>query len=426
VTVGTTVDVDVGDVMFSDADGDPMTYEISLTPLPRGLSVSGTRIRGALDSNGAVFVRVRASDGFGGTAEDAFAIVAPTLETRRPTLPAVSFVYEDAQLPLPFIARFSLENFASLWDTTRDSNNPPTNAGATLGRVLFYDKRLSITNMGSCGSCHHQEHGFAAPERFSAGPLGELSKRNVMGLTGVRFNLQNEYFGDRRVHRLEQLIREPIEAPAELGNSMPLLVEKLAATDFYPPLFADAFGSPEITADRITRALAQFLRSMIAFESRFDQAYHPMDVSEVPTPEAVLTPLELRGAEIFNSSGHCTFCHARGAQTMDAVTNNALDVVPADLGSGNGNFRTASLRNIAVTAPYMHDGRFATLREVIEHYSSGIVDTPNVDVVLRGLVTTNSPNLNLSEADKDALEAFLHTFTDPQFLTDPKFSDPFE
>jgi cytochrome c peroxidase len=427
VAVGTDIDQEVnpGQSVFTDADGDPLTYRVILTPAPLGLRVEGTRVVGTLSANGAVFVRLLADDGFGGIGEDIFAIAAPFAETRTPNLPAPSFVYDDAQLVMPQIAVSSREVFAPLWDTTPDDNST-TNAGATLGRVLFYDRRLSVTNLASCGSCHKQQHGFATPERFTVGHQGELSRRNVMGLTAVRYNFKNLYFGDERAFTLEQLIRLPIEDPTELGISMSLLVEKLAATDFYPPLFQAAFGTPEVTGERISRALAQFLRSMIAFDTKFDRAFHHLPGEPPTDATAVLTPQELRGAEIFNgSAGRCRFCHAMGAQTMDDIANNGLDAVPADLGAGGGRFRTASLRNIAVTAPYMHDGRFATLRDVIEHYSSGAIDSPFVDIRMRGFDPSRGVTLNLSEADKDALEAFLHTFTDQTFLTDPKFSDPF-
>jgi cytochrome c peroxidase len=421
--VGSSVDVDVtqGGGGFDDPDGDSLTYTITLTPLPRGLRAEGTRVLGALESHGAVFVHVRADDSFGGSVEDVFAVAAPAVETRRPTLPSTSYVYDDLQLTLPAIARQSRAHFSPLWDTTVDSGNPTTNAGATLGRVLFYDKRLSITNMGSCGSCHHQEHGFAAPEAFSAGPQGELTKRNVMGLTAVRYNLDNLYFGDLRVTGLERLVTLPIEEPTELGNQMDLLVPKLAATDFYPPLFEAAFGTPDITPDRIAMALAQFLRSLIAFDTTFDRAFHPLADNEEPHPELVLTSQELRGAEIFDAK--CSRCHERGAQTLDTSANNGLDLTPSDPGAGGGRFRAASLRNVAVTAPYMHDGRFDTLREVIEHYSSGVVAGPLLDPRMSGMAATEP--VNLTQDDKDALEAFLKTFTDQHFLSDPKFSDPF-
>ncbi|HEY7641117.1 MAG TPA: cytochrome c peroxidase [Steroidobacteraceae bacterium] len=423
--LGASVDLEtLQATTFEDADGDPLTITVSLLPLARGLHVEGTSVRGVIDSNGAVFVHVKADDGFGGTAEDVFALAAPADETRRPTLPATSFIYDDAQLTMPQIARFARQFFAPLWDTTEDSQNITSNAGATLGRVLFYDKRLSITNMGSCGSCHLQQHGFASPEAFTAGPQGELTKRNVMGLTGVRYNLDNLYFGDRRAFGLENLVLLPIQEPTELGNSLELLIPKLAATDFYPPLFEAAFGTPEITPERIAQALAQFLRSMIAFNTRFDHAYQPVNEGEEAHPELVLTAQELQGADIFNQ--HCSRCHSQGAQTMDVSANNGLDLVPADPGSGEGRFRAASLRNVAVTAPYMHDGRFATLRDVIEHYSSGVVDGPLTDPRMRSNVLSNSVNRNFTEDEKAALEAFLDTFTDEEFLTNPKFSDPFQ
>jgi len=427
VGIGAPVDYEVTDQgrAFSDADGDALSYDVEFTPLPLGLTVTGTRVHGALNSNGAVYVHVKALDGFGGVGEDVFAISAPFAEERRPNLPTVSYVYDDTRLTLPIVVQLSREHFAPLWDT-QGQHSFVTDAGATLGRVLFYDRRLSITNRGSCASCHHQENGFAAPERFSAGPQGELTKRNVMALTGVRYNLDDDYFFDRRAHGLEHAVLLPIEEPTELGISMPILVEKLRTVDFYPPLFEAAFGTPEINPDRIANALSQFLRSLIGFDTRFDKAYHLMNPNDQPHPEAVLTVQELRGSEIFNGSGHCFLCHAQGAQTMDRLTNDALDIEPLDPGAGSGNFRTTSLRNVAVTAPFMHDGRFATLREVIDHYNSGVVQTDHTPPQLSGMGTAPSPDLNLSEEDKDALEAFLDTLTDHGFLTDPRFSDPFQ
>ncbi|HWJ04376.1 MAG TPA: cytochrome c peroxidase [Steroidobacteraceae bacterium] len=426
LALGATVDVDAagGGAVFTDPDGDPLTYRIEFLPRTLGLRSEGSRISGTLDDYGAAFVRVFADDGFDGIATDEFAIAAPAVESRRPALPAIAYVYADEDLPLPFVARQSRQHFATLWDTT-PSYNPTTNAGAALGRVLFYDRRLSIHNLGSCGTCHQQAHGFASPEPFSAGPQGELTRRNVMGLTDVRYNFDGMYFTDQRVFSLERLVPIPIEDRTELGNSMKLLVPKLQAVDFYPPLFEAAFGTPEVTEERIAHALAQFLRSLIAFNSKFDRAYHPMDEAGVPVPEEVLTSLELRGAEIFNGRGNCFRCHAQGAQTMDSPGDNGLDPAPANPSAPLVVFRTASLRNVAATAPYMRDGRFATLRDVIEHYSSGVIDKPTIDPRMRGLFMGNPVNLNLSEQDKDALEAFLNTLTDESFLTDPRFSDPF-
>jgi cytochrome c peroxidase len=418
---------------FTDADGDQLSYATVVAVSPPGLSVVGTSVVGSLDSVGSAIFEITASDGYGGTVVDRFGVAAVAPEPGRPTLPATSYSYTDSELPLPSDFRRSFEFFAPFWDTSAPGvggPGAPTDAGATLGRVLFYDKRLSITNTHSCSSCHQQAHNFAVAERFSIGVLGLPLSRNSMSLTNARYNLGMEYFIDQRVFLLENLVLQPIEEPMELGQPIPMLVEKLAATDFYGPLFTAAFGTPEVTPERIRSALAQFVRSLISFSSRFDQAFHPMNPEDPINPAAVLTLEELRGEELFqnfhNTGGSlpfaCGICHRTGAHLMDIPDNNGLDVVSLDPGKA-GRFRTASLRNIAVSGPYMHDGRFATLREVIDHYDHGIQDSPQLSDIIRR--DGNVPQMNLSESDKDALEAFLHTLTDPTFLNDPKFSDPF-
>ena len=426
VTVGTLLNHDVtqGGTTFADEDVSSLTYEVSFVSLTHGLAINGTRVTGEFQSFGLVQVKVTATDRQGESAEDTFAIVATAPEPGRLRLPATVFTYDDAKLDLPYWFRFSREQIIPFWDTT-PVDNPTTDAGATLGRVLFYDKRLSITNTASCGSCHEQALGFASLEEFSEGFQGERTRRNVMGLTNVRYNLRNHYFSDFRVHTLEALVPTPIEDPAELGNSLPLLEAKLADTVFYPQLFQAAFGTPEINRDRIAKALAQFLRSLISYRSKFDQAYTELDPNYPPDPAATLTPEELRGAEIF-ALGRCGHCHTNTVHTNIDPANNGLDIDFLDPGAGLGTFRVASLRNVAVTGPYMHDGRFATLREVIEHYDSGVEDSPFLSAILRELQDEKPLRLNLSEEDKNALESFLHTLTDEQFLTDPRFSDPFQ
>jgi cytochrome c peroxidase len=339
------------------------------------------------------------------------------------------YAYTNAELPLPFAFRSSAVNFGPFWDrTARQWLTPVTDAGATLGRVLFYDKRLSITNTHSCSSCHVQANNFASPQRFNTGVMGVPLARNSMALGNVRYNLNDTFFIDQRVHGLEGLIALPIEEPLELGNFMPMLVDKLQSTSFYPPLFEAAFGTPVVTEERLTLALVQFLHSMITFRSRFDQAFHGMEITDPNMSDVVFTAQERRGVALFLDHSVspllCVGCHATGMQLLDSPGNNGLDVVSAD--SGNFQiFRAASLRNIAVSGPYMHDGRFGTLREVIEHYDHGVQDSPQLSAQLRVDGVGPVKRMNLTEADKDALEAFLHTLTDSGFLTDPKFSDPF-
>lgn len=435
VLVGSQFDYDAtqGGTVFSDADGDPLTYTISLRGQTGHITLSGTHVTGSFDSVGMVEVTITANDPYGGGGTDVFTIGAPAPDPGRPTLPAVPYQYADNELALPYIFQLSSTVQVPLWDTQPD-NNRTSDAGATLGRVLFYDKRLSITNTAACATCHQQQYGFASPEPFSTGPLGVPTKRNVMALANVKYNINHAWFADMRVDSLHELALQPIANSAELGISLSLLETKLAATDFYPPLFQAAFGSPAVTRQRIGQALEQFLQSLMSYRSSFDLAKNSMTNGGPPTGPT-LTAQQERGFEIFDGAAgiSCTQCHEVVAQTNVWQANNGLDAVPTDPGTqvpalqrdgSVGVFRAASLRNIAVTGPYMHDGRFATLREVIDHYDHGIVASSSLDAGLKD-VNGVPRQMNLSEADKQALEAFLNTLTDTAFLTDPKFSDPF-
>ncbi len=437
VGVGSAFDVEASKAgrALIDPDGDALTFEVSLRGLTRDIAVSGTHVAGAFATVGVVEATVVARDAYGGVGNDVFLIAAPAPEPGEPNLPDPSYVYRDENLDLPFIFAESSGNITPLWDSTPPDNRT-SDAGATLGRVLFYDKRLSITNTHACGSCHIQDRGFSAGERFSTGVLGIPTRRNAMALGNVRYSINTSWFSDMRVHSLESLVLEPIGNAEELGSSMDRVILKLKSTTFYPPLFEVAFGTPEINEDRITRALGQFLRSLISYRSRFDEAFNP-SFNGPGDPASMLTAQELRGFEIYNDSGRrrCDVCHELRGGANEWQANNGLDLVPADpgvqdvalmQGSNTGVFRAAALRNIVVTGPYMHDGRFATLREVIDHYDHGVQDSPDLDPILRDVLTTNLPTrLNLTEEDKEALEAFLRTMTDEAFLTDPKFSDPF-
>ena len=215
---------------------------------------------------------------------------------------------------------------------------------------------------------HVQSHGFSSPDRFSIGALGVPTRRHVMALANVRYNIQHAWFSDMRVESLQELVVMPIENSEELGNSMDRVASRLAATAFYPPLFEAAFGTSDVTPDRVARALAQFLQALISYRTKFDLAYNPM-FNGPGDPASVLTAQEFRGAEIFgvqtegiSPPGICVSCHKRIAQTNEWQANNGLDAVPSDPGTLDeamrrdgsvGVFRAASLRNIAVTAPYM-------------------------------------------------------------------------
>jgi len=434
VDAGTYVDYDAArnGSAFADPDGDSMTYTVTLRGDPHGLAISGTHISGTFAAIGAVEATITASDENGRATSDSFLIAAPAPEPNQmPSLPANPYYYRDEELPLPFVFRPATEVDRPLHDT-QPADNRTTDAGATLGRVLFYDKRLSITNTVACASCHEQSYGFASPRRFDTGVLGVALQRNTMALANARYSIHRAWFSDMRVNDgdLRDLIFMPIDNHDELGMSLYSLESKLRNAAYYPPLFSAAFGTPDITRDRIAAALAQFVQSLISYRSKLDLANNPM-TNDPPDPAAVFNVEEMRGLEIYNA--HCSVCHEVRANTNVWQANNGLEEFPTDPGTlieafrrdgSLGVFRAASLRNIAVSGPYMHDGRFATLREVIDHYDSGVQAGPFLDGVLRDGLTAPK-RLNLSEYDKNALEVFLNALTDEAFLADEKFSDPF-
>jgi cytochrome c peroxidase len=435
VNVGDDLDLDaaMNGATFSDPDGDALSYQVAFRGAT-GLVANGSRVQGRLNAAGVVEVTVTARDAYGGTRDDIFQIAAPAPLPPPPRLPLAAYTYRDEALPLPFLFKLSSELQIPMWDT-QPADNRTTDAGAALGRVLFHDKRLSITNTLSCASCHHQDHAFASDQRFDVGALGIPLTRNSMGLANARYNISSGWFADMRAGSIRQAARDALENPQEMGGTMSLVEAKVRDTPFYAPLFLAAFGSDEVTGDRIMRAIEQYVQALISYRSKFDDACVPMD-NVSPNCGAVLNAQELRGLELFEGSGNqnCSTCHRGPSMANEWHANNGLDSVLADLGIANpahmrdgrlGKFRAASLRNIARTAPYMHDGRFATLREVIDHYDHGVQDTVDLDGILRE-TTGGVRRLNLTESDKLALEAFLNTLTDEEMLADSKFSDPFE
>lgn len=339
-------------------------------------------------------------------------------------LPEAPFNYANINVP-----NFFLNNELSDLDNTPNTN-AVTDHGATLGRVLFYDNKLSANNTISCASCHIQENGFSDPNQFSMGFEGGFTARNSMGLANARFYENGRFFWDERAVNLEAQTLMPIQDLVEMGMTLTELETKLAREPYYAPLFINAFGDANITSDRIALALSQFIRSMVSYESKFDEGL--AQVQNINNNFPNFTPSENRGKALFMSNQtRCFDCHTTNAFVGDAPRNIGLEAVITDLGVGGvtgnnndlGRFKVPSLRNIALTAPYMHDGRFATLDEVIEHYNSGVQNNPNLDNRLRQ--GNNVRRLNLSDADKQALIDFLNTLTDEEFVSDEKFANPF-
>lgn len=344
---------------------------------------------------------------------------AVRVNTTEPVLPETHLNYADIELPAHMTTPAM-----RLADNT-PSENKITNAGATLGRVLFYDKRLSLNQTTACASCHLQEHGFADTTSFSTGFNGELTERNAMSLSFARFYTNGRFFWDERAETLEDQTLMPIQDPIEMGMTLDEAVDRLEETIFYPSLFADAFGTPEITPDRMSRALAQFVRSIVSVNSKYDRGRAEQGGRPGREPLPNFTDSENRGMELFFGTARCSECHSGDAMAPDRVFSNGLDAFPRDQGAGFGRFKAGSLRNIELTAPYMHDGRFATLEEVVNHYDREIKPHGALFVGLRSQEGGGPIRLNLSEYDRQALVDFLKTLTDSTLTTDDRWSNPF-
>ena len=364
------------------------------------------------------------------SAQGAPARETPPKETLRSTKPSSARTlrlpdvpYQYANLDLP--AHFN-QPAAKRFDNT-PPDNLTTDAGAALGRVLFYDTRLSANNTISCGSCHVQKYGFVDPERFSRGFLGGRTDRHAMNLVNLRFHPRARFFWDERGGNLEAMVLLPVENHLEMGQDPVKLPAVLAADARYHELFRQAFGDPGITQTRISRALAQFVRALVSYQSKYDEGRAQVDAASSDFPN--YTQQENRGKALFLRN--CALCHLPDQEAhfiMIEPVNTGLDddTEKTDGGVGDitlnprdiGRFKSPALRNVEVTAPYMHDGRFETLEAVIDHYSTGGKNHPNKDIRIQPLHFTSS--------EKAALIAFLKTLTDMKFLTDPKFSDPFQ
>ncbi len=371
------------------------------------------------------------------------------------------------------------------------ADNPVTDLGATLGRVLFYDKRLSRNRQRSCSSCHKQAHGFADPVGLSSGFEGKLTGRNSMGLTNLAYYKTGRFFWDERGKTLEEMVLMPIQDPIEMGMELNEVVRRLRQDDRYAGLFNRAFGDSGITQKRIGKALAQFLRAMVSFRTKFDRGLAAAGKVENAFPN--FSTEENLGKRIFlglhdgERDRSCASCHMQTLSTDGSgdvapvllqspmALNNGVDDGRSrhdDPGLGRvtrqgkdiGKFKAPSLRNIELTAPYMHDGRFDTLAEVIDMYTDAIKRHRNLDARLRPdrsggwghrsrrsrsksrsrrasrskssvLAAPATPSsfpprrrglgYQFTAKEQAALLTFLKTLTDHELVRDHRFSDPF-
>lgn len=322
------------------------------------------------------------------------------------------------------------------------SDNPLTQEGVLLGRMLFYEKELSSDGTISCSTCHQQQFAFSDGKQFSQGVNGTQGDMNAMSLSNLHW--QTRFFWNGRAASLEDQAIQPIEDPKEMNLPISEAIQRLQADEDYPGLFENAFGTSVISEELIGKALSQFQRTLISSNSKFDAWIRG---------EVEMTPEENLGMELFFThpdpnlqirGGNCGDCHvgfltAGDPSVFSGFHNNGLDS-QENLSSGLfsvtqnsldiGKFKAPGLRNIALTAPYMHDGRFQSLEEVLDHYNEHVQNSPTLDILI--LEASNelpdggdAVKLYLGEEEKKAIIAFLHTLTDEDFITNPEFSNPF-
>jgi len=296
------------------------------------------------------------------------------------------------------------------------SNNPLTVEGVALGKRLFYDPILSANNTQSCASCHIQETGFSETTQYSTGIDGIEGNRNAMPL--INLGWQTKFFWDGGANGLESQVIGPITNPIEMHETMENVVAKLNAHAEYPDLFKAAFGSAEASSQNIMRAVAQFERTLISGNSKYDQYMRG---------ETFLSSQELNGLSLFTDmeKGDCSHCHSLGSTFSDfEFRNTGLDSLPVDEGrylitlnsNDRGKFKTPSLRNVELTAPFMHDGRFQTLLECVQHYNTGFRYSANLDPNLSFAVKGR-----MTQQEMEDLVAFMKTLTDEEFVNNPAF-----
>lgn len=301
-------------------------------------------------------------------------------------------------------------------------DNPTTVEGVKLGRFLFYEKKLSGNDSMSCASCHQQEYNFAEPFRFSTGIDYIQGDRNAMAIVNMVYN--ERFFWNGRKFSLEEQAVEPVINPIEMHNTWSLVVDKLSADPKYVTMFEAAFGPNSISQENATKAIAQFERTLLSANSKYDKYRRG---------EYTFTPSEQLGYEMFRDEGaDCFHCHAEplfgSFGTLQFENNGLLPVYDSVLGleefTGNmtdrGKFKIPTLRNIEWSFPYMHDGRMQLLDSVIDFYNTGGHQTPYTSPNMK----KQGVGFNWTDTQKQALKDFLLTLTDEDFLSDTSFSDP--
>ena len=294
------------------------------------------------------------------------------------------------------------------------STNPLTQDGFILGRKLFYDTKLSRDNTISCASCHQQFAAFShLDHRLSHGIYGLFGTRNAPGLYNL--NWQTDFMWDGGINHIEVQPTAPLTNPVEMDETIANVVYKLQNDPDYREMFNKAFGTTTVTSQLMFKAMAQFMGMLVSYNSRYDLYMRG---------RTTLSASESNGLSLFQS--HCSNCHTPPLFTNSQYLNNGLDTAFADAGRGiitgnppdMGTFKVPSLRNVALSQPYMHDGRFGTLQEVLSHYVSGIKNSATLHPSLAG-------GISLTAQEQNDIIAFLKTLSDYTFIHDKRFNDPF-
>ena len=323
-------------------------------------------------------------------------------------------------------------DFGSFPSPDIPADNSLTEQGVLLGRMLFYDQTLSKDLTQSCASCHRQEHGFSDTTRFSIGVEGLPGKRQAMSVFNMAWN-NNEFFWDGRAHLLRDQAILPIQDELEMNETLENVLTKLGEIKEYRDQFTRVFGSSEITSQKLALALEQFMLSIVSYDSKYDQWNSgTIELSESEERGRLLFETEYNPFFPELSGADCAHCHGGSNFENDLYMNNGLDGDNdiTDIGreavtlnvQDKAKFKVPTLRNIELTAPYMHDGRFATLEDVVNHYNDGIQTSQSID---EALLATKEKGLFLTDQDKIDLVNFLKTLTDYSFVNDTRYSDPF-
>jgi cytochrome c peroxidase len=312
-------------------------------------------------------------------------------------------------------------------------DNPMTVEGVELGRYLFYEKKLSGDNSMSCASCHAPANAFSDANQFSTGIDGIQGNRNSMALINLGWN--EFFFWDGRAKTLEEQILLPIRDPIEMHETWTRAMQKIKNDPDYRNRFYKAFNTDNADSTHAAKAMAQFLRTMISGNSKFDVMYKyenglPLSASE----QVIYNSISLNewgGYDLFKSlnGADCFHCHNGPLMQVKKFSNNGLDATFTDLGRGavtgnandNGKFKVPTLRNIEFSAPYMHDGRLATLDDVINHYSHFIQISPTIDPLIE---FASQGGVQLDAQEKNLIKQFLLTLSDEEFINNPAFKAP--